>query len=262
MRHRNGIFMKILAIGDVVGQGGVEHLRKNLSRIKRMHGIDFTVVNGENSAKGNGITPESADDILSAGADVVTTGNHVYKMRQIYDYLENSQYVIRPANFPSACNGYGYTIIDTISARVLVINVLGTVTLEPLGCPFEAVEKILDRENGGYDIAILDVHAEATSEKAALARYFDGRIQVVFGTHTHVQTADARILPLGTGFITDLGMCGPINSILGVKSDIIIDRLRTHMPRYFEYADGVCEATGAIFTVENGKTVAVEAIRF
>ena len=254
--------MKILAIGDVVGQGGVDHLRSKLPAVKRLHGIDLTVVNGENSAKGNGISPDSAEQILMAGADVITTGNHVFKLRQIYDYLENSRYVIRPANYPPSAFGSGYTVVDTVKGRVLVINVLGTVTLEPLACPFDTVERILKREEGNYDIAVLDVHAEATSEKAALARYFDSRIQVVFGTHTHVQTADARILPKGTGFITDLGMCGPVDSVLGVRSDIIIDRLRTHMPRVFEYADGVCEATGAIFTVENGKTVDVTPIRF
>ena len=200
--------------------------------------------------------------LLRSGADVITGGNHSLQNPASHALLDSVAEVLRPVNFPDEMSGHGYTVVDTVKGRVLVINVLGTVTLEPLACPFDTVERILKREEGNYDIAVLDVHAEATSEKAALARYFDSRIQVVFGTHTHVQTADARILPKGTGFITDLGMCGPVDSVLGVRSDIIIDRLRTHMPRVFEYADGVCEATGAIFTVENGKTVDVAPIRF
>ena len=254
--------MKILALGDVVGERAVGYLQSKLRAFKRSNGIDLTVINGENSAKNNGIDPTSANALLDAGADVITTGNHVYRINAFNNYLDTSDCVIRPANFPSACPGKGYTVFDMGYARVLVINVLGTVTLEPLACPFEAVERILEAEKGNYNVSVLDVHAEATSEKAAIARYFDGRINVVFGTHTHVQTNDARILPKGTGFITDLGMCGPTNSILGVKSEIIIEKLRYHMPKRFEFADGEIEATGAIFTVENGKTIDVTAVRF
>ena len=254
--------MKILALGDVVGQGAVEYLQSKLRTFKRNNGIDLAVVNGENSAKIGGIDPQSANALLDAGADVITTGNHVYKIGAVYDYLDTSDCVIRPANFPKTCTGKGYTVVDMGYARVLVINVLGVVTLEPLACPFETVDRILEAEKGNYNISVLDVHAEATSEKAAIARYFDGRVNVVFGTHTHVQTNDARILPNGTGFITDLGMCGPKDSILGVKSEIIIEKLRFHIPKRFEHAEGEIEATGAIFTVENGKTTAVTAVRF
>ena len=254
--------MKILAIGDVVGSGGVEYLQRRLRAFKRANGIDLTVVNGENSAKSNGIDPSSANALIDAGADIITTGNHVFKTDKIYDLLDESDCVIRPANLPDACPGRGYTVLDLGHTRVLVMNVLGVVTLEPLACPFETVERILEKERGNYDISILDIHAEATSEKAAIARCFDGRLTAVFGTHTHVQTNDARVLPKGTGFITDLGMCGPIDSVLGVKSEIIISRLRYHMPRRFEHADGEIAATGAIFTVENGKTVNAQAVRF
>ena len=254
--------MKILALGDVVGQGAVEYLKSKLRTFKRNNGIDLAVVNGENSAKIGGIDPQSANALLDAGADVITTGNHVYKIGAVYDYLDTSDCVIRPANFPKTCAGKGYTVVDMGYARVLVINILGVVTLEPLACPFETVDRILEAEKGNYNISVLDVHAEATSEKAAIARYFDGRVNVVFGTHTHVQTNDARILPNGTGFITDLGMCGPKDSILGVKSEIIIEKLRFHIPKRFEHAEGEIEATGAIFTVENGKTTAVTAVRF
>ena len=245
-----------------MGNGGVEHLCSRLRRFKRENGIDLTVVNGENSAKGNGIDPYSAEALLDAGADVLTTGNHVFRINAFYDYLENERFVVRPLNFPSSAPGRGATIVDLGMSRVLIMNVMGTVGLEPLGCPFEAVERALEENKGGYDVSVLDIHAEATSEKAAIARYFDGRINVVFGTHTHVQTADARILPKGTGFITDLGMCGPTDSILGVKSEIIIDKLRSHMPKKFEFAGGETEATGAIFTLDSGKVTKVETVRF
>lgn len=245
-----------------MGNGGVEHLCSRLRRFKRENGIDLTVVNGENSAKGNGIDPYSAEALLDAGADVLTTGNHVFRINAFYDYLENERFVVRPLNFPSSAPGRGATIVDLGMSRVLIMNVMGTVGLEPLGCPFEAVERALEENKGVYDVSVLDIHAEATSEKAAIARYFDGRINVVFGTHTHVQTADARILPKGTGFITDLGMCGPTDSILGVKSEIIIDKLRSHMPKKFEFAGGETEATGAIFTLDSGKVTKVETVRF
>lgn len=245
-----------------MGNGGVEHLCSRLRRFKRENGIDLTVVNGENSAKGNGIDPYSAQALLDAGADVLTTGNHVFRINAFYDYLENERFVVRPLNFPSSAPGRGAVIVDLGMSRVLIMNVMGTVGLEPLGCPFEAVERALEENKGGYDVSVLDIHAEATSEKAAIARYFDGRINVVFGTHTHVQTADARTLPKGTGFITDLGMCGPTDSILGVKSEIIIDKLRSHMPKKFEFAGGETEATGAIFTLDSGKVTKVETVRF
>ena len=254
--------MKILALGDVVGSGGVEYLRARLRRFKRENGIDLTVINGENSAKGNGIDPCSAEALFDAGADALTTGNHVFRINAFYDYLENERFVIRPLNFPATAPGRGAVTVDLGMTRVLIMNVMGTVGLEPLGCPFDAVEKALEENKGRYDISVLDIHAETTSEKAAIARYFDGRINVVFGTHTHVQTADARLLPKGTGFITDLGMCGPTDSILGVKSEIIIDKLRSHMPKKFEFADGEIAATGAVFTLEGGKVTKVEAVRF
>lgn len=254
--------MKILALGDVIGSEGVDYLYSKLRAFKRENKIDLTVVNGENSAKANGIDPASANALLDSGADVITTGNHVYRINAVYDYLDGSEFVIRPANYPASCPGVGYTIVDCGFQRILVMNVLGVTYMEPLSCPFEAVEAILEKEKGNYNISLLDVHAEATSEKAALAYYFDGRISAVFGTHTHVQTNDAKILPRGTGFITDLGMCGPENSILGVRSDIIIDKLRLHLPKKFEYASGGIKAHGAVFTIENSKCIRAEAITF
>ena len=254
--------MKILAIGDVVGQEAVEYLSARLHDFKRKNGIDFTVVNGENSARFNGIDAFSANALLDAGADVITTGNHVYRIPAFSEYLDESRLVIRPANYPKACAGKGYVILDCGFKRILVINAIGLINTVTANSPFDAIEEILEAEKGNYHISLLDIHAEATSEKAAIARYFDGRITAVFGTHTHVQTNDARILPNGTGFITDLGMCGPTDSILGVKSEIIIERMRRHSSRRFEYASGQICATGAIFTVENNKVILIEAIKF
>lgn len=256
--------IRILAVGDVVGQGAVEYLGRQLRNKISEYGADVTVVNGENSAVGNGIDAASARALLDAGADVITTGNHVYRHSTFHQTLENSERVIRPLNYPSKCPGSGYTYINVSGYRLLVMNVLGVVYGEPLACPFDAVERVLEREKGSFDAAILDIHAETTSEKAALARCFDGRISVVFGTHTHVQTADARILPQGTGFITDLGMCGPRDSILGVESRCIIDKLRLHLPQRFEIAGGEISATGAIFEIDidTGKCISADTISF
>lgn len=254
--------MKILAVGDVIGLKSADYLAERLRVYQRKNGIDFTVVNGENSAKHNGIDAYSADIILSAGADVITTGNHVYRIPAFNEYLEANRFVLRPANYPDACAGMGYGIYDCGFKRILVINALGQINTDAVNSPFDVIDAILEKEKGSYHIAILDLHAEATSEKAAIARYFDGRIQVIFGTHTHVQTNDARILPLGSGFITDLGMCGPAESILGVESRIIIDRLRRHVPARFEFAEGDVVANGAVFTLENDKVTSVTPIQF
>ena len=254
--------MKILAIGDVVGLKSADYLSEKLRAYQRKNEIDFTIVNGENSAKHNGIDPYSADIIFEAGADVITTGNHVYRIPVFNDYLDTNRFVLRPANYPSACAGRGYGIYDCGFKRILVINALGQINTDTVNSPFDTIDAILEKEKGNYHIAVLDLHAESTSEKAAVARYFDGRIQVIFGTHTHVQTNDARILPLGSGFITDLGMCGPVESILGVESKIIIDRLRRHVPSRFEFADGDVVANGAVFTLENDRVTSVTPIQF
>ncbi|MBR2460366.1 MAG: YmdB family metallophosphoesterase [Clostridia bacterium] len=256
--------IKILALGDVVGQGAVRYLESNLRRKISECGADLTVVNAENAAIGNGLDADSARALWGAGADVLTSGNHVFRHSTLHGLLEDSGKLIRPLNYSSECPGNGHTIVTVKGVRVLIMNVLGVVYGDQLNCPFEAVERALKREKGGYDVAILDIHAETTSEKAALARYFDGRISAVWGTHTHVQTADARILPRGTGFITDLGMCGPTDSILGVDSRSIINKLRLHMPQKFTVPDGRVSATGALFTVDSatGRATGVEPIAF
>jgi len=256
--------IKILALGDVVGQGAVSYLEANLQKKISELDADFTVINAENAAIGNGLDKASAQALLGAGADVLTSGNHIFRHSALHSFLEESSRLIRPLNYPADCPGNGYTVCRCGSLKILVMNVMGTIYGEPLACPFDSVERVLARESGGYDVAILDIHAETTSEKAAIARYFDGRISAVFGTHTHVQTADARILANGTGFITDLGMCGPTDSILGVESRCIIEKLRKHMPQKFNVADGEISATGALFDIDTTtkRAISVTAVSF
>lgn len=257
-------FFRVLAVGDVVGENGTETVRRHLWNLRKETDADFTVVNGENAAKGNGILPETAETLFRSGADVITGGNHSFRRREIYPYLEDHPYLLRPSNFPSSCPGNGYCVAETAGVRVLVINLLGTVYSESMACPFACAERILEREKGTYDLAVCDFHAEATSEKAALAYDFDGRLTAVFGTHTHVQTNDPTVLPQGCGFVTDLGMTGAADSILGVRKDIVIRKLKTKMPVRFEEAVGketlLC---GALFTVDKKtkRTERVELIR-
>lgn len=242
--------MKILALGDVVGRAAVEYLEGRLWELRRREAIDFVIANGENATDVRGVLPRDAEALLDAGADVVTLGNHTYGMREIYDYLDRESRVIRPANYPPEAPGNGYTVAKIGGWRILCINVCGRAFMEPLASPFETVDRILAREHGAYDFAVMDIHAEATSEKLALAHDFDGRIAVMFGTHTHVQTADEQILPHGSGYLTDLGMCGPKNGILGTDRSAVISRFRTMMPTRFHLAEGAISAHGAIFTLD------------
>ena len=239
--------MKILALGDVVSPKAVEEMGKRLWSYRKENKIDLVVANGENASRGNGLDADTAKELLDYGVDVITGGNHIWQKHSLRDLLDSSRHIVRPANFPASSAGNGYTVVDCNGLKVLVMNVSGTVYMESLACPFDTVDRILEREKGGYDIALLDVHAEATGEKYAIARYFDGRIHGIFGTHTHVQTADEQILPGGTAYITDLGMCGPIDSILGVKSEIIIEKMRSKMPVRFEFAESDVRFNGAVF---------------
>ncbi|MBQ8551980.1 MAG: YmdB family metallophosphoesterase [Clostridia bacterium] len=252
---------KILAIGDVVGPAAVKYIKEKLWGFRNYHRINMVVCNAENAAVGNGLDPASADTLIAAGCDVLTSGNHIFKKREIRQYLDSSEMLIRPANYPSGTAGNGYTIVNIDGWRVLVINVLGTIYLESLACPFDTIDRILEREAGRYDLAFLDVHAEATSEKIALGRYFDGRINIIVGTHTHVPTADTMILPRGSGYVTDLGMSGPHDGVLGVKAEIIIEKLRTKMPVRFDISDGEVEVDAVLFSVDTDSGKVTEAVR-
>ncbi len=257
--------MRILAIGDVCGSIGCEYVRKILPTLKREKQIDMVIINGENSADGNGVTPQSADYLFAVGADVLTGGNHSLRRSEVYTYLDQNDTCLRPHNLKDAENGKGYCLVDFGRVQVAVINLSGKIYLERLGadCPFAAADELIEKaKNDGAKIIVVDFHAEATSEKRALGFYLDGKVSVFFGTHTHVQTADSQILQNGTGYITDLGMTGPKDSVLGVKKEIIINRLKSNDMSKFELADGECILNGCIFDVENstGKTTRVERI--
>ena len=253
---------KILVLGDICGNCGTEAVESKLWGIRKDLGVDMVIANGENCAEGNGLDRSSAERLFSCGVDVITSGNHIWKKSSAHSLLENNGFVIRPANYPSSRPGAGYCIYDMNSYKVLVMNLLGTVYMESLDSPFYTADKILAREEGNYDFAILDIHAEATSEKIALAKYLDGRVTAVFGTHTHVQTADEKVLAKGTGYITDAGMCGPVDSILGVKNEIIIRKFLTKMPARHEEASGDAMINGCLFTVstENYRCIKAERI--
>ncbi len=227
--------MRILAIGDVVGGNGCKYLRSKLSKLKSDKNIDIVVANGENSSDGNGVTPTSANYLFDSGVDVVTLGNHTFRRPEIYDYLDNeSNAIIRPYNFPKGAPGRGVYIHDMGRIRVAFINLIGQVYMEGFPCPFDSIDEIF-KEYDLPKIVVIDFHAEATSEKRAIGFYVDGKASAVFGTHTHTPTADAYILPKGTGYVTDVGMTGAINSILGVKSELIIKKLRSKLPVRFEF---------------------------
>ena len=255
--------MKILCVGDVCGSAGCDAVRRHLPEIKRNLGIDLTVINGENSADGNGITPESASSLFCWGADIITGGNHTLRRQEVYDLLDSNPNLLRPHNLPNAEYGSGYCLYDMGRVLVAVINLSGKIYLDSLGAenPFTAADELIDRaKSDGAKIIIADFHAEATSEKRALGLYLDGRVSVFFGTHTHIQTADEQILPLGTGYITDLGMTGPKHSVLGVRSDIIISRLKDKNMQKFELAEGECILNACVFTVDE-KTAKVTDIK-
>lgn len=250
----------LLFIGDVVGKAGCEFLQAKLGIIKRQYGIDVTVVNGENSAQGNGITKYSADMIINAGADIITTGNHAFRRKEALD-IYNEDYIIRPANFPDGgVPGKGVCVLDMGAYSVAVVNLMGTVYMDPLDNPFTKIDEIL----AGLSTPniFVDFHAEATSEKKAMGHYLTGKVTGAFGTHTHVQTADECILGGHTAYITDAGMTGPENSCLGVEIKSAVDRLRFRMPVRFKEAEGECFICGIVveFDEKSGKSHKIERL--
>lgn len=257
--------MRLLTIGDVCGMIGCETVRRILPQFKKENKIDAVIINGENSADGNGVTPQSAEHLFSSGADVITGGNHSLRRKEVYNYLDEKPFILRPDNLPAEY-GRGYCLLDLGYTSAAIINLSGTVYLEKAGAsnPFKAADCLVERaKRDNAEIIIVDFHAEATSEKRALGLYLDGRVSAFFGTHTHVQTADAQILKNGTGYITDIGMTGPVNSVLGVKSEIIIERLKNNSLSKFELSDGECMLCGCIFDIDNntGKTLRIQNIQ-
>ena len=257
--------MKILVIGDVTSPGGIEHLKNNLWRVRGELSADMCVVNGENASFVTGISPELAETLLKSGADVITGGNHTMQNKSVYTYLDDTKEILRPLNFGDGAPGHGYAIVDAKGYRILVMNAMGNVHIEPtLDLPYSHIDRVLKYESGKYDFSILDIHAEATGEKLAVGYAYDGKINIVFGTHTHVQTADERILPHGTGYITDVGMCGESEGIIGMDAETIVERMKSRIPNKYKAASGKCIAEGALFTLDekSAKVIAVERIKF
>ena len=256
--------MNILCIGDVCGHLGIAHLAAVLPMLKRNEKIDLIIANGENSADGNGIIPHSARALFDAGVDVITGGNHTFRRREVFDMLDCEERLLRPANMPDSAPGPGSTLLDFGRTMVGIINILGTTYMESLDCPFRTAEKEAEtlREKGAK-IIMVDFHAEATSEKRAMGFWLDGKVSAVFGTHTHVQTSDEQVLPHGTGYITDLGMTGPLQSVLGVKPEIIVSKFIDKLPARFDQAEGECGLEGCIFNVDdkNGLCFGAKRIR-
>lgn len=250
-------------IGDVVSDCGREHLAKHLLSFKKMYGIDVCVVNGENSARGNGVTPASAQELFDAGADVITTGNHVYRRAEVYDLLDRSPFLIRPANYPAQDPGKGYCIVDRGRYRVAVIDLAGLLYLDSIENPFKKADEILSElREERVSAVVVEFHAEATSEKRALGFYLDGRVSVFAGTHTHVQTSDATVLPGGTGYITDLGMTGNLDSVLGVDKQIVIKKFIDNMPARFDTPSGPASMEGCVFEIDEKTGKCLEAQSF
>ncbi len=244
--------MRVLCVGDVCGDLGCQAALKILPMLKKSEGLDMIIVNGENSAEGNGITPASAELLFAAGADVITGGNHTLRRKEIFDTLESSPFLLRPDNL-KVDYGSGYALVDLGRIQVAVINLCGNIYLEHLGAenPFKSADSLIERAVGdGARLIFVDIHAEATSEKRALGFYLDGRVTAVFGTHTHVLTADAQVLPKGTGYITDLGMTGAEQSVLGVKTEIIIDRLCNGGRGKFAFEEVGGVLSGCIFDID------------
>ncbi len=254
--------MKILALGDVVGPAGLAAVVKGLRPLKRELGADLVIVNAENAYISNGLDVRSAEALMDAGADVLTGGNHSLRIHDSFDMYEENDFVLRPHNYPAAAPGKGYTLIQMANGvRVLVMSLVGQVFMDGADAPFNCADALLGNLKGQYDVAVADFHAEATSEKYAFFHNFDGRISVMFGTHTHVQTADEGLLPKGSGYISDLGMCGVTTGVLGVKPETVISNYTCKVHHRFEKAEGPTAICGALFTVDGKSGIVKDVIR-
>ena len=256
--------MRVLFIGDIVGEPGRHAVRELVPKIRERDALDCVVANGENIAAGSGLTPALTDDLFSYGVDCITTGDHVWKRKEIVERLNQDHRILRPANYPKGVPGVGSTAIALPSGvSVGVVNVIGRVFMQPVECPFRVAKEEVERLLGKTRVILVDIHAEATSEKIALGYYLDGMVSAVAGSHTHVQTADEKVLPGGTGFIADVGMCGPFDGVIGRKKEQIIAKFLTQMPMKFEMAEGDIQLHGAIFDIDEktGKTRSVKRIQ-
>ncbi len=256
--------MRLLFVGDIVGKPGRRGVQRVVPELVQHAEIDFVVANCENSSGGIGVDPGTAREILAAGADVLTSGNHIWAKREIIEYVRDSDVLIRPANFAPDAPGWGFTVKTSRSGvKVGVLNLIGRVFMGTYDCPFRAADAALASLRERTPVIFVDMHAEATSEKVAMGWYLDGRVSAVVGSHTHVQTADERVLPGGTAYLTDAGMCGPIDSVIGMRREPVLQRFLTQMPSRFEVASGPALVQGAIVDIDEttGRATAIERVQ-
>lgn len=256
--------MNILFIGDIVGRPGRDAVKTLLPRLKKELGLDFVIANAENAAGGSGLNPKVCLELFENGIDVLTSGDHIWKRREIFDIIDNEPRILRPLNFPSGSPGRGAALFKTNKGVAIgVINVLGRVFLESLDCPFRTSRQEVEKLSQDTNLIILDIHAEATSEKVALGWYLDGLVSAVLGTHTHIQTADERVLPQGTAYITNVGMCGPFDSVIGRRVEDVLERFLTQLPTRFEVASENVQLQGVLLDIDEktGKAHSIERIK-
>ena len=256
--------MKVIIVGDIVGKPGRKILSSMLKRLKEEHEAEFVVANAENAAEGAGVVPKVGDEILNAGVDVMTSGNHIFDKKDVIPYIENQPRLLRPANYSPEAPGRGLWLGSTVSGtQVAVINIQGRIFMPPTVCPFRTADRLLEEVGKRASVIIVDHHAEATSEKLAMGRYLDGRVSVVVGTHTHVQTADEQLLPGGTGYITDLGMTGPYDGVIGVEAQLVITRFIRGLPVRYQTAHDKAQLHGVVVEIDerNGKSIAIKRLQ-
>ncbi|MDD5044887.1 MAG: TIGR00282 family metallophosphoesterase [Candidatus Omnitrophica bacterium] len=245
--------MKVLFIGDIVGNPGRDIVSRVVPVLRKEHHLDFVIANAENAAGGSGITPSIAKELFGYGVDVLTSGDHIWKKREVLEVIDTEPRLLRPINFPEGASGKGRGLYATPSGENIgVINANGRVFMQALDCPFRATRAAVEELRRSTKVIIVDIHAEATSEKMALGWYLDGKVSAVLGTHTHVQTADERILPQGTAYITDVGMCGPMDSVIGRRVEDVIPRFLSGMPLRFEVAAGNVQLSGVVLDIDSG----------
>ncbi|WP_048602429.1 TIGR00282 family metallophosphoesterase [Rubeoparvulum massiliense] len=255
--------MNILMIGDVCGQPGRRILEAELSQLRKTYSPLLTIVNGENAAGGRGINKKIAQQMMEWGTQVITLGNHAFDNRELFDFIDESKTIVRPLNYPPDTPGHGYTIVNMNGTHIAVVNLLGRSFMQPMDDPFRAMDHLLEEIKGKADYIIVDFHAETTSEKEAMGWYLDGRVHMVIGTHTHVQTADERILPKGTAYLTDVGMTGPRDSVLGMETEQVLKRFITQLPIRFEVASGPAQlnAVSVTFDPKTKRALRMERIQ-
>lgn len=255
--------LTVLVLGDVIGQSGCRAVLTSIARLQKSHNADITVVNGENAVDGFGLTSEIASRLFSAGADVITSGNHIWQQQEVYEYLDREERVLRPANYPSGNPGHGVYVVESKGLTVAVLNLQGRERMYPIDCPFRKAKELLRKLPDHCDARIVDFHAESVEEKEALGLHLDGKVSVVYGTHTHVQTGDERILAGGTAYISDIGACGPRGSVIGFKPDLSMERARTQLPIRNEVSNNPATIHGICLRVdrESGKATSITRIR-